>query len=48
VADKVSTSGGNVAIGDWTTQAISWPGSGAYTIADGGLSDALYLRGSLA
>ena len=47
VAGKVAGQGSTVGIGDWAYAAVDWPGASGWTITDGGLSDALYLRGSL-
>ncbi len=47
VAGKVGAQGSTTAVGDWAFASVEWPGSTGWSVTEGGLSDSLYLRGSL-
>lgn len=44
VANSVPTNTGNLALSDWSAQAIEFPGASRWTINNAALSDAFYMR----
>lgn len=44
VANSVTTNTGNLALNDWSAQAIEFPGASRWTIDNAALSDAFYMR----
>ncbi|WP_373504787.1 TULIP family P47-like protein [Aestuariivirga sp.] len=47
VSNSVSNNAGNLALGDWSAQAIVFPGADKWSVTEAALSDAFYMRCNL-